>query len=89
MDSATWIGDISLISKNQMNVAMDDGLPRRFADVDTDVETIRRESLLQDFMTLSAEFSDLHMFFHLKVKETGHMPFGNDERVSGESGKRA
>ena len=65
-----------------MNVAMEDGLPRRFADVDTDVEAIRMESLLQDVMTLNAESSDLHMFFHFKVKEAGHMPFGNDESVA-------
>ena len=86
-DSAPRVRDITQISWNQMDVAMKNRLSCTFANVDTDVEAVWMELLLHDITALHLKFSDLCMFFWLKIEETCHMAFGDNKRMSGRDRK--
>ena len=60
---------------------MEDALPGRRSDIDTDVVSIRFEFLVEEFFFLFDETHAGSHFFRRQVEKAGYMPTRDDQSV--------
>jgi hypothetical protein len=87
-DAAAWVGDITEVARDQVDVQVGDGLSAGLADIDTDIEAVwgmvRFDELFADLESLGERM----LFFGGCIEPCGNVSMGDEEQVSGAYGKR-
>ncbi len=79
--SPLWILNVPFVAGDDVNMDMEDTLPGRRSDIDTDIVAIRIEFLVNEFFLL---FNEAHTGGHLfrrQVEKAGDMPTWDDQGV--------
>src|SRR6516165_7869100 len=81
-DPATRVCNIAVPPRDQVNVTVKQGLARRFADIDSDVETRNRRVLRDDAVPdLIQQLIHRFAFLAVDIEKTRHVPPWQDQRM--------
>lgn len=85
-DAAFGIGHVALVARDDVHVAMEDGLPGCFAHVDTNIKAVGVETLVNLLPDILQH--DVHRLALVvgQVEVGSHVPLGDDERMTGRDG---
>lgn len=76
-----WVLNVSFVAGDDVDMDMENALPRRLSDIDADIVAIRIEFLVNEFFFLFNEIHTGSHFFRRQVEKTGYMPTRDDYGV--------
>jgi hypothetical protein len=72
------IFNVPFVAGDEVNMDMENALPSRGSDIDSDVVAIRMKYLVKAFLFLFNEAHTGRHFFRRQVEKTGYMPTWDD-----------
>ena len=76
------IFNVPFVAGDDVNMDMENALPGRWSDIDTDIVAIRIKLLVNAYFFLFYEAHAGSHFFRRQVEKAGYMPTRNDHGVS-------
>ena len=81
-NAASWIGDVSLVARNQMEMDMKHRLPRRHANIDPEIESVRRAFPKQPLARFIRKRQEIAALVCRGFKPAGDVPARNEQHMA-------